>query len=331
MQIHLKNIVFLIIILVLNISCQSQKNFNIPYLTNSELSSIFNKKEKEIYYGDIVFSTTKGEYKLNELLTDSNSILTDKNKIEICIVILKQDNLYHLHDRAAAEISSKIDTLNFENNFYQECTDYIILRTNIQLNQVLYSGGNYRELDKEYIDKILKIINENEIKNQTKKYLIEALYSLVVSGTNGKYINDRINGFWVNDELKTYNDSLFKTYQSLKPSFESLDAIQTWKEMDKNYKAIYEMFENYHPIMFLQILSFNPSTVLESKELCELKQNALIETIKNAESKSFYSTYRLAYLTELLIERNYTVRFLDQLMDKSGNKELINELELKKY
>ena len=83
--------------------------------------------------------------------------------------------------------------------------------------------------------------------------------------------------------------------------------------------------------MFLQLLSFNPSTVLESKELCELKQNALIEIIKNAETTSFYSTYRLAYLIELLIERNYIVRFLDQLMDKKGKNELINELELKKY
>ncbi|HTO16278.1 MAG TPA: hypothetical protein VLZ83_10920 [Edaphocola sp.] len=171
----------------------------------------------------------------------------------------------------------------------------------------------------------------DKTQNQKKKYWIEALYSLAVSDTNGKYINDKINGFEINDELKVYNDSLFKTFQLLKPSFERLNAIRTWKEMDKNYKAIYEMFENYHPIMFLQLLSFNPSTVLESKVLCELKQNALIEIIKNAETTSFYSTYRLAYLIELLIERNYTVRFLDQLMDKKGKNELINELELKKY
>lgn len=195
----------------------------------------------------------------------------------------------------------------------------------------MYPGSHFSGLDKEQIEKLSSIINLDKTQNQTKKYLIEALYSLAVSDTNGKYINDKINGFEINEELKVYNDSLFKTFQLLKPSFERLNAIRTWKEMDKNYKAIYEMFENYHPIMFLQLLSFNPSTVLESKVLCELKQNALIEIIKNAETTSFYSTYRLAYLIELLIERNYTVRFLDQLMDKKGKNELINELELKKY
>ena len=54
--------------------------------------------------------------------------------------------------------------------------------------------------------------------------------------------------------------------------------------MDKNYKRFMKCLKIIM-IMFL-ILSFNPSTVLESK-YCELKQNALIEIIKNAETTSF--------------------------------------------
>jgi hypothetical protein len=76
-------------------------------------------------------------------------------------------------------------------------------------------------------------------------------------------------------------------------------------------------------------LSFNPSTVLESKKLCELKQNALMKIINNADSKSFYSSYRLAYLIELLVDRNYTVRFLDNLMTYERKQEFIRGLEEK--
>src|SRR5690625_494265 len=332
MKKHLRYIIILIMILTTINGCQAQKSdyIKLPHLTDKESAILNDKSDKEILYGDIVGHTTNGELELNEILTATNKI-TNQEKIDICIAILQNDNLYHLHDRAAIEISGKIDSINVYRFGNQKNIDYIILRTSIQLNQVLYPGSHFSGLDKEQIEKLSSIINLDKTQNQTKKYLIEALYSLAVSDTNGKYINDKINGFEINDELKVYNDSLFKTFQLLKPSFERLNAIRTWKEMDKNYKAIYEMFENYHPIMFLQLLSFNPSTVLESKVLCELKQNALIEIIKNAETTSFYSTYRLAYLIELLIEKNYTVRFLDQLMDKKVKNELINELELKKY
>jgi len=312
------------------ISCQSQENVDIPYLTKSELSSISNKKEKEIYYGDIVFSTTNGEYKLNEILTDSNSTLTDKSKIEICIAILQDDFLYHLHDKASSELSNVIDTLNLA-QINQNKINYILLRSIIQLDEILYAGGRFVEIDKININKLLNIIQSEDAKYSTKKYMIESLYSICASDSNGIYINEQINRFNISRDIKNYNDSLYFIYKKFKPAFEKLDSIKTWMEMDKHKDDISKMFENYNPIMFIQFLSFNPSTVLESKKLCELKQNALIEIIKSSKSTSFYSTFRLTYLIELLIDNNYTVRFLDQLMNKRGIKELKEELEMKKY
>ena len=317
-------------ILSFAISCRSQENIDIPYLTNSEISSISNKKEKEIYYGSIVFTTTKGEYKLNEILTDSTSILTDKNKIEICIAILQDDFLYHLHDKASSELSEIVHTLNLT-GINQSRINYILLRSNIQFDEILYAGGRFVEIDRMKINKLLDIIQSEEAQFSTKKYMIESLYSICASDSAGNYINEQVNRFNINKEIKSYNDSLFSIYKKIKPTFERLDGINTWREMDRHKDDIREMFENYDPIMLIQLLSFNPSTVLESKKLCELKQNAIIEIIKNVENSSFYSTYRLAYLIELLIDNNYTVRFLDQLIDKNGIKELIEKLETKKY
>jgi len=338
---HFKYIIVPLLILASLINSYAQKTdyIKLPHLTNKESFLLSDKCDKEFFYsgGDLIFHTTEGEYKtegeckLNELLIKSNSSLTHQDKFEICIAILCHDNLYHLHDRAASEIYKIINITNISKYVNQEKIDYILLRTNIQLSQILYPGGHFVELDKEHIDKFLNMIKSDKLQFRTKKFFIESLYSLCISEVNGKYIYDMINKFDIATELKNYNDNLFKAYQLLKPNFERLKNIRTWMEMDKNYIAIHMMFKYYHPIMFMQLLSFNPSTVLESKEICNLKQNALIGIIKNADTTSFYNTYRLIYLTELLIEENYTVRFLDQVMDEKGKKDLVDKFELKKH
>ncbi|NCD42259.1 MAG: hypothetical protein EOL88_09225 [Bacteroidia bacterium] len=88
--------------------CQAQKSdyIKLPHLTDKESAILNDKSDKEILYGDIVGHTTNGELELNEILTATNKI-TNQEKIDICIAILQNDNLYHLHDRAAIEISGK--------------------------------------------------------------------------------------------------------------------------------------------------------------------------------------------------------------------------------
>ena len=183
-------------ILTIIYGCQAQKSdyIKLPHLTDKESTILNDKSDKEILYGDIVDHTTNGEFELNEILTATNKI-TNQEKIDICITILQNDNLYHLHDRAAKEISGKIDSINVYRFGNQKNIDYIILRTSIQLNQVLYPGGHFSGLDKEHVEKLSSIINLDKTQNQTKKYLIETLYSLATSDTICMYINKKINGF----------------------------------------------------------------------------------------------------------------------------------------
>ena len=204
---------------------------------------------------------------------------------------------------------------------------YVLLRINHPLSKILYSGGDFRELAYENMYEVFQILQKDIYGQKVKKYFIEALYSLATEQSTGHIIYGRLNAMQLHDDLKKYNDSLYVIFQKLKPVFVKLEAIRTWKEMDKNYKSLEELFSNPHPIMFIQILSENPSTVLESKKLCNLKQNALIKIIKNTNLESFYSSYRFAYLNELLIDENYSVRFLDKVMNRVEKRKFILDLE----
>ena len=252
--------------------------------------------------------------------------------VELCISILQNENLYHLHDRAGIELAGLTESIELDkwlSSINENRFEYILLRTNHLPDKVLYLGRDFSELNLGNQQAFFKIIGNDRLGQKTKKYFIEALYSLTIAQKTGEAIYKTLSELNLEDNLKECNDSLYQAFQQYKPQFERLDAIHTWKEMDKNTNAIKEMFENTHPIMFLQLLSFNPSTVLESKKLSQLKQDALIEIMNNADHESFYDTYRLAYLNELLVDRNYSVRFLDKVMSNKEKQDFIKELEKK--
>lgn len=333
---HLNKFILTIFILTALISCNGQNNDTslLPHITKKESNSISNKKDKKIYYGSIVTHITEGEYELNKMLANENSPLSNQEKFELSIAILQNNSLYHLHKRAGAEISGVIDTIEIPQllkSINQDRLNYILLMANVRLGQMPLSGINFDELDKEKIDELINVISKEIIEYDIRKYFIEALYAMVMFQRDGRVINTRLKEIGLNNDLNSYNDSLFTTFKAYKPEFEKLDAIPTWMEMDKNYDAIKEMFENSHPIMFLQLLYFNPSTVLESKELCVLKQKALLDIMSKADNNSFYETYRLVYLNELLVDRNYSVRFLDQLMNRKEKREFIRKLEENRF
>lgn len=333
----MKNFIITFLISFLSILCSAQDSLavkhstlsNIKFLKTEQLSKIMNKEEMRIQKGCIISYITKGEFELNKIFNDSTTSLKNENLIILCRSILQSEDLYHLHDSAGEQLFALLDKSDYDKSLFnqQDKFEYILLRMNHPLSRVLYAGGRFVEIGQKNKENLFTFIGTESFSPKTKKYFIEALYSLTVSQKNGEYINKRISHLNLDVNLMEYNDSLYKAFQKYKPLFENLEAIHTWKEMDKNDKLVQEMFESYHPIMFLQILSFNPSTVLESKKLSQLKQNALISIIKNADKNSFYSSYRLAYLIELLVDRNYSVRFLDAIMSKSEKDKFIMQLE----
>lgn len=319
-----------IILLQTFVQGQNQGTYNLPYLNQIESLQISNKSEREIKNGCLVTSMTEGEFVLDSILTNSTFSRSNKRKLELCASILQVDNLYYLHNRAGFEIWNSIESHGIKDiAAYVDVIklDYVLLRIIISTQ----SDVPFIRLGNEQLDAIYAIIGNANIGERTQRYFIEALYSLTIQQKTGKLIHDKLNELILTEDQKRYNDNLFTAFQLYKPILEKLNKIRTWREMDKKFNEIQNMFTKTHPIMFLQLLSFNPSTVLESKKLCEAKQNALLDLLKNADNKSFYYSLRLEYLIELLFDRNYSVRFLDQLMTKSEKQSFIKNLELNKY
>lgn len=316
--------------------CNSQTNKvkiiveeKLPFLDSIQNLAIKEKDLIELDKGCFVEYTTKGQQSLNALINDSTKF--DKLQVaKLLIQILTRDSYYHLHNFAGETLSKKEmpDLVQGEIKNSSK-SNYIQLRLNHSYEMVLKSGGDFYDLEFEQQKGLLKIISENGEREQTQKYFIEALYSLTAKKQNGDKIHNEIEKRIKSKVIKEYNDSLYNTFKKLKPTFEKLDTIKTWMEMDKCIADIKKLFQDSHPIMFFQILSQNPSTVLGSKELSSLKQKALMSIINNSDSSSFYSTYRLVYLNELLLNGNYTVRFLNTIMKSNEKSEFIKQLENK--
>ena len=245
--------------------------------------------------------------------------------------IIKNVNLYHLHDLAGYTLSEML--INEDSySFLKENTDfysfnYCLIRLNHSVDSFLLQGGNLIELDSIKQIQLINYLNDQRLSRSTKIYIMDCLYSLIFKEQSGKYVHNKIAVSKIDRELLVHNDSLFDIFTKVKPGFEMLDNIKTWMEMDKKYIEIKEMLRDSQPIMFYQILSFNPSTVLESKELCKLKEKALSGIIRNSMKGSFYKDLKYAYLKELLIENNYAVRFLNGVMNRDNIPDYILTIE----
>lgn len=336
----MRTLITLILYGVTLLGCQNQanvENFELPILDNNlkiedplsyvdsvTNSKLTNKTLVELQNGCFVDYITKGQQELENLLSNSKKI-NEQQTFKLLVEILSRDNYFHLHNYAGQKLA--------ENNQYYLEKDsngkskYIKLRMNHSYEDVFKSGGEFYDLDEEKQNGLLRIIKENKETEQTQKYFIEALYSLTAKKENGERVHKEIRKNIQSEVIKNYNDSLYKTFKILKPTFEKLEKIATWMEMDKSKIDIRNLFENSHPIMFLQILSQNPSTVLNSNELSNLKHKALMQILSNTEPNSFYSSYKLIYLNELLLEDNYSVRFLNTIMTKKEKIEFIKQLE----
>lgn len=243
---------------------------------------------------------------------------------------MENKNLYHLHDRAGAELTPLFESSSLNNYLLtvnRDNLEYVLLRINHSLSTVAFQGGKFKEPGLDIQNSFFKIIENNIYGPRTKIYFIEGLYSLCLNPETGFSINERLNRSNLDDNLKEYNDSLYHAFKKYKKELEGYETIRFYYGIDSLTNFIQKVFEDTHPIMFLQLLYFNPGLVVNVKELSQLKQNALMGLINNAKSISFFSSYRLAYLNELLLDANYSVRFLDNIMSNAGKQEFIKQLE----
>jgi hypothetical protein len=320
-------ILILITLFLSTCGLASVKNKNIVekdilYLKSEDFKKICNKGEKKLQFGCIVESTTQGAFELGKILDDSVYFSSVDYKKNCCISIIKNVDLYHLHDLAGYTLSELLKNKD-SYSFLKENTDsssfnYCLIRLSHSVDSVLLPGGHLIELDSMKQIQLINYLNDQRLNRSTKIYIMDCLYSLTFKEQSGKYIHNKVAVSKIYRELLLHNDSLFDIFTKVKHRFEMLDTIRTWMEMDKKYNEIRAMLIDPQPIMFYQILSFNPSTVLESKELCKLKEKALSGIIKNSMKGSFYKDLRYSYLNELLIDNNYTVRFLDGVMNRDN-------------
>ena len=283
----------------------------------SDLQKISNMEDTQIAHGDLVFHTTEGALVLQNILNNRSNFKSKQEKIDLCISIVGNRNLYHLHDIAGSELAKllkRTKTVNYlQARVPEDQLGYFLLRVNHTVSSVI-GAGDFFELDPTKQLKLIRLLENSSLSHQTKLYLIDALYSYSFKAQTGKALHDAISNLEISSSLTDYNEFLFDIFRQLKPRYETLENISTWKEMDGMSEEIKVMMANYHPIIFLQILCFNPSTVLESHELCLLKETALHSIIADAQVGTFYDDYKLIYANELLCSGNYVTRFLDQLI-----------------
>lgn len=323
---RLHNYITAILILTF-FSCNGQENRNsvcvafLDSLTNVKLND---KKEVRQSVGCFVEHSTVGETELQRVLNDTSVSMTDKFKL--IELVLQNKTLYHLHKLAGNVIQGN-DSLksSIQNN---SSSDYLKLRTVITIeDDIFYGGGDFYELKSDKIKEILALIENPSSNDVSRKYFIEVLYSLTSKAETGKMLVEKIGNLSINNSLKLYSNQLFAIFEKYKPVYEHLNSIHTWKEMDKNKDNLEKLFSSNQPIMFFQILSQNPSTVLESKKLSALKNDALMYIINNAKPNSFFHDLRVFYLYQFLIEGNYSIRFIDTIMTEKERKEYVKQLE----
>ena len=325
--IQMKQLNFFFAIIITTSSCLSQVgviNRPFPFLEDSTYHRLIEKKEAYIHYGCMVEHSTVGEIELQRIFSDT--VITTIDKYRLLKSIILTDTLYHLHNLAGQFIQYD-DSLRLSIRKSIN-SNYLILRSILSVeSEVFYGGGSFQELKSNKVREILSLIASSETNDVSKKYFIEVLYSLTFKGETGKLISNSIETFEISDSLKLYSSKLFKESEIYNPIFEHLESIRTWREMDRNKNNLKTLFTSNLPIMFFQILSQNPSTVLESKKLSRLKNQALLSIIVNAPLNSFFHDLRYFYLAEFLIDKNYSIRFLDRIMTDEEKNKYLNALE----
>ncbi len=319
-----KLLLFTICILVF--SCPQNERIQLPHITNVEAQSLASKKGMYRSYGDIVIFKTEGEYAFEDLLNDPNFLPVKNDRIDLCISVLENDFLYHLHDRASIELVKQIHEIKIDkwlDKIEQNKFNYILMRLNHPYSMEKYIS----DFTEEYLVKFIGIVQNPTYNDATKKYFIEALYSINYSSKNGNLIHARIGEMNIPQELLEYNNRLFKEYKKYKPIYEKLSTVKTWMDMDQKYNLISTMFQDTNPIMFLQIYDFDNTTIAESLSLSKLQHNAIQLILNNSNPDSFYSSYRYNYLNYLLNARHWDHGYLDKIMDKNQKKEFIDKEE----
>jgi len=314
MRMELKRI-YLGIFIFNGFFCQGQnREMSFSHLDSITNARLLDKTEVQELSGCLVDHSTVGEKELYRILNDS--LLDEVEKNELLKSILLNTNVYHLHRLAGLAVQSN-EKLKFD-ILYNSTNNYLKLVAIVCIEEEVFNnGGDFHELKRGKIDKIIQLIGSNGVNEQTVKYFIEVLYSLSSKLETGKVIFNRISNLNISDSLRQYNNIFFKSFKTYKPIFAHLDSITTWKEMDENQSQLSYLFKCTQSIMFFQILSLNPSTVLNSKELSNLKNDAILNIIYNSKPNSFFYELRKFYLVQSLINRNYSIRFLETIMSET--------------
>lgn len=250
----------------------------------------------------------------------------------MCLNILRQDSLYHLHDLAGWQIANMfnyeqlIDTLAKEK---LPNTNYILLKSNHTLSKVLFDG-TFTDLDSSSIQDLIQIIRNKNYPGKTRQYFLEAVYALTTNQNTADTIHQQLSRLLKLKKEKEYNDSLYAVFNKQKVVYNSLKSVRPRRNIEIKQDSIYSMFENAHPIMFLQILAFSPPILKRSENLSKAKHKALLKAIEVADESSFYSEYKLMYLSQLTIKHNENIRYLESFMNNEEIQALKRSLQKKR-
>jgi hypothetical protein len=181
-------------------------------------------------------------------------------------------------------------------------------------------------LSEEQENQAMEYIKNERCSDSVKTYLLDYLYSVNYSVKRGELLHDKVKYLTLDRPVLHKNEMLYQHYIATKPLFEKLDSIQTWMEMDKNFANIKILLNNDSPIIFLQILKFNPSTVLKSKALCRRKIKTIRKIVFETDPGSFFSIYKMILRNELDLKDNNDVRFISDTYTAKQFERLKNKL-----
>lgn len=316
------HIITLIILILTLQGCSQPNNITgiskpLPHLSLKETKRLANDQDLMILYGDIASHTTEGADYLEKLVKDSS--YSSNQWVDIYLSILTRNEFYHLHNDAGrnlAYLKSLKEIISRQDSLPLNTIAYILSRMVYSTSQV--TDSRPQELSIDQINSFMALLNEKRIDNSVKVYFLQALYSCSFKSETGLLIDSLVRNTDIDSSVLEHNTNLFERYKNLKPQFEQLDRIHTWKEMDQNVKEIDKFLRSSDPLLFYQILGFNPSTVLDSKEFCKLKKETLLKILTkdyNGE-QLFYASYINAFKPELLNYDFYTIRFLQEIMTR---------------
>lgn len=274
------------------------------------------------YIGQIAYSIIRGSGE------DVRYPFPNSRRIDLSLKILSDSKLIYLHEDAGRELSNMIGIQNepvniskailpiAKNGFVNAHAMGVILTSiqpKLEEEKFKINMDSIRKLSPERFAKfhdsrdstklhyLLILIQNNDILDETKKYIVEYLYSNFNSIEVGNNISSRIERSNASPEIKNYSELLYKEYVSSKPIFNTLNSIHTWKEMDKNKDKIGMALKIESPLIFKDAFSLSPSTLQESVNLRKQKSKYLISYILKygKKSDSYFSYMANNAITEL--------------------------------